>query len=50
MVWVLITNCTGHSVPSTEERESNSIELRQRRERGPKKTTIHWESEVKDKS
>lgn len=43
-VWVLIINRTGHTVPSTEERESNSIELRERREKGPKKTTVNWES------
>ena len=49
-VWVLITNFTGHTVPSTEERESNSSELRERREKGPKKTVGHWESEVKNKS
>lgn len=49
-VWVLITNLMGHTVSSTEERESNSSELRERREKGPKKTVGHWESEVKDKS
>lgn len=49
-VWVLITNFTGHTVSSTEEQESNSSELRERWEKGPKKTVSHWKSGVKDKS